>query len=72
MSVDHLLPVLQALPREDKLRLVQFLVGNLAQEEGLKPLKAQTEHPIWSPHGAYEAADALLGVLEAEKGRHNG
>ncbi|BAZ22293.1 hypothetical protein NIES4073_31750 [Kalymmatonema gypsitolerans NIES-4073] len=35
---NDLLSVLRALPRADKLRLMQFLVSELAQEEGVTPI----------------------------------
>jgi hypothetical protein len=45
MSLAELLPSIQALPRSDKFRLVQELIAELAQEEGL----AEGEYPVWSP-----------------------
>jgi hypothetical protein len=37
------------LPRADKLRLMQFLIIDLAQEEGIPLLSAEAEYPIWTP-----------------------
>jgi hypothetical protein len=52
------------LPRADKLRLMQFLLIDLAQEEGIPLLAAEAEYPIWTPLNAFEAADTLLQMLQ--------
>ena len=71
MTVVELLPELQALPRGDKLRVVQFLVGELAREEESLPFAANAAYPIWSPHDAFEAAAVLQDMLEQEQqGQH--
>ncbi len=63
MSLVELLPSIQALPRSEKFLLVQELVAELAQEEGL----AEGEYPVWSPYDAHEAAATLLQLLEQDK-----
>ena len=63
MSLAELLPSIHALPRSDKFRLVQELIAELAQEEGL----ASGEYPIWSPYDAHDAAATLLQLLEQDK-----
>jgi len=63
MSLAELLPSIHALPRSDKFRLVQELIAELAQEEGL----AGGEYPVWSPYDAHEAAAVLLRLLEQDK-----
>jgi len=68
MSLTELFPAIKMLPRADKLRLMQFLVINLAQEEGIPLLSADAEYPIWTPLNAFDAADTLLPVLKAHKG----
>jgi hypothetical protein len=57
----ELLPGLQALPRRDKLRVVQFLAGELVCEEASFPFAA---NPIWSPSAAFEAAAVLQDMPE--------
>lgn len=69
MSLSEILPTLQAPPRDDKLRLVQFLVNDPAREEGVGPIEAGTQYPIWPPHEAFDAAAVLLRDLEAQKGK---
>lgn len=67
MSLAELIPVLQALPHADKLRLLQFLAFDLAQEEGVSFLDPNITYPIWTPYNAFEAADTLLQALEEDK-----
>ena len=66
----ELLHTLHALPRADKLYLMQFLVSELAQEES-DLLKPDLAYPVWSPYDAVEATDTMLAVLKAaESERH--
>ena len=64
MSLSELFPAIKTLPRADKLRLMQFLVIDLAQEEGIPLLSADAEYPIWTPLNAFDAADTLLQMLK--------
>jgi hypothetical protein len=66
MPLTELLRILQELSRADKLRVLQFLVLELAKEEGAL-LTPEVSYPIWSPYEAFDAAAVLLGVLESEK-----
>ncbi len=71
MTIVELLPQLQALPRVEKLRAVQFLIGEIAREEALHPLVPGADYPIWSPYEASEAATTLQDLLEQDKrGQH--
>jgi hypothetical protein len=67
MSLTELFPAIKMLPRADKLRLMQFLVIDLAQEEGVPLLAADAEYPIWTPLHAFEAADTLLQLLKTHQ-----
>lgn len=62
-KLEELLPVVHGLPRADKYRLIQELVSDLAQEEGL----AAGEYAVWSPYDAHEAAGTLMRMLEQDK-----
>ena len=62
-----LLPKLRALPRADKLRVMQFLVSELAKEEGLVLPEEEGVYPLWTPYGAFDAAEALLDALKEEQ-----
>ncbi len=68
MSVIELMPAIKQLNREEKWRVMQFLISELAEEELL--LKPNTASPVWSPHYAFEAADKLLHVLKEEEEAH--
>jgi hypothetical protein len=67
MTFTELVPAVKALQRADKLRLMQLLVFELAHEEGVPLLTADTEYPIYTPLNAFEAGDTLLKLLEEHK-----
>jgi hypothetical protein len=67
MTLAELLPELQKLPRADKLRLIQLLAFDIAQEEGVEAEATDKPHPIWSPYDAFEGAAVLLRVLDEER-----
>lgn len=71
MTLTELFPTIKMLPRADKIRLMQFLFIDLAQEEGVPLLAADAEYPIWTPLNAFEAGDTLLQMLEAHKAEPN-
>ena len=66
MSMTELYSVVQALPRGEKLRLVQLLVAELARDEGICALQEGDQYPIWTPYDSFDAAQALLQALESE------
>jgi hypothetical protein len=66
MTVTELYPTLKSLPRADKLKVMQFLVAELAEEEE-PTLQPGTIYPIWSPFDSHEAAHKLAQLLESEQ-----
>lgn len=66
MTVPELLPTLHDLDRSDKLRVMHFLVSELAQEDNSVAF-ATTSYPIWSPYTAIRAENVLLAALAADK-----
>ena len=72
MTLTELLPALQELPRADKLRVVQFLVFELAKEEGVTLFESGETYPIWTPYNAFEAADTLLNALAMDQELNHG
>ncbi|MCI0617629.1 hypothetical protein L0244_32035 [bacterium] len=66
MALTELLPELQTLNRADKLRVMQFLVLELAKEED-SLLKSGMPYPVWSPYDAFGAANTLLSLLKVEE-----
>lgn len=67
MSLTELFPDVKLLPRADKLRLMQFLVVELAQEEGVSLFTAGSAYPVWTPLNAFDAAETLMEMLENHK-----
>ena len=67
MTLNELLPSLHALPRADKLRLIQLLAADVACEDGIALADTDRTYPVWSPHEAFDGAATLLRVLEQEK-----
>ncbi len=65
--ITKLLPKVQALEKADKLRLMQFLVFELAREEDISLLQPDEDYPIWTPYNAFDAAATLLDVLKEEQ-----
>jgi hypothetical protein len=65
MSLNDLLATLQNLDRPDKWRVMQFLMSELAGEEGAL-LQPNTTYPVWSPYNSFEAAQTLLEALRKE------
>ena len=66
MIDSHLFQELSQLDRADKLRIMQFLVIELAKEEGAL-LKPNAQYPIWFPYNSYEAAGSLMKMLNDDK-----
>lgn len=65
MTVSALFPTLRSLSRADKLRVMQFLVAELAREEE-PTLQPGATYSVWSPLNSHEAAHKLAQLLEAE------
>ena len=60
-----LLPALSSLDNREKLFLVQYLVAELSREEyGL--IVPGRSYPVWSPIGAFSAAETLRKLLEKD------
>jgi hypothetical protein len=65
------MPALRELDRADKLRVLRFLIQELAREEGAL-LAPDTEYPVWSPFDAFDAAAILLGTPAGRSAPRNG
>lgn len=66
----ELIMELHNLNRADKLRIVQLLVNDLAQEEHL--LAPNGHYEVWSPYDAADAADVLMRMLEEDTEAEHG
>ncbi len=80
MSLSELLPTVNQLSHQDKLRLIHFLLLAVAKEEGcsleltdeverhtLLQQLASTGAVVWSPQADSEAVQALSNLLNAAK-----
>ncbi|MCR4414256.1 MAG: hypothetical protein NUV77_17705 [Thermoguttaceae bacterium] len=67
MSLAELFPAVKTLPRADKLRLMQYLVVDLAREEGVPLLEAEADYPVWTPLNAFDAAETLMQLLDEHR-----
>jgi hypothetical protein len=50
MALTELLPTIEALPRVEKLQLLQYLISIINKEEGISPLDAEATYPVWTPY----------------------
>lgn len=71
MVSGELLDTLQGLSRADKLYIMQVLISQLAREEA-DLIKPDQSYPVWSPYDAFEAANTMLEVLQADKTEPHG
>lgn len=62
MTVTEAIPIVASLTHADKFKLMQFLLSQLAQEEGI-PLQTQAsgqEDSLWGIVGIAEGEDAAI------------
>jgi len=64
MISEHLLEELRQLNRVEKLRIIQMLANQIAEEEAIL---TGTEYEVWSPYDAPGAAAILTEMLEEER-----
>lgn len=72
MSFSELLQAVKALPREEKQQIVDSLSEELAakltdEELAAKHFPPGVRYEIFTPFDSFEAAAALMQLLEAEK-----
>jgi hypothetical protein len=70
MTKADLFPTLKGLPRADKLKVMQFLIAELAKEEE-PTLQAGATYSLWSPLNSHEAAHKLSQLLESDRTAQN-
>lgn len=67
MSAAELAPLIEALPRNEKFQLLQFLVSVIAKDEEIPLLDPTVTYPMWTPYNTPpETAKALTGLLAEE------
>ena len=77
MTLVDLIPTVRSLSRSDKLRLIQWIAGDLAgtdvskanptDQEAPFSIDAGRAIPIWLPDESYEAASIMGKALEEGK-----
>ena len=65
MTVSEILPSLKQLNRFEKMRVVQILIDEIAEEEIL--FAQNQNHEFYSQYEAFSASETLLKMLEEEK-----
>jgi hypothetical protein len=70
MATKDLFPTLRSLPRADKLKVMQFLIAELARDEE-PTLEAGATYSLWSPINSHEAAHKLSQLLESDPTAQN-
>jgi hypothetical protein len=67
MSIADLFVTLEKLSRPDKLKVMQFLVQEMAKEEETLSLEPEAIYHVWSPYNSHKAAQKLATLLEEDK-----
>jgi hypothetical protein len=67
MMSDKLLDELRHLPPAEKLRIVQFLINDLAAKADENTLLTHTQYEIWSPYDSAGAAETLSQMLDEDQ-----
>jgi hypothetical protein len=70
MTTADFLPILRELPRIEKLKVMQFLIAELAKEEE-PTLQAGATYALWSPLNSHEAAHKLSQLLKSDQTAKN-
>ena len=70
MTTADLFPTLRGLPRAGKLKIMQFLIAELAKEEE-PTLQAGATCSLWSLLNSHEAAHKLSQLLESDQTAQN-
>jgi len=68
MSFTELLPAVQSLPQSDKVRLLEYLNGDLKTHRGESLIDGNVQYPFWSQFDAFEAAEIMQ--REMQKSEH--
>jgi hypothetical protein len=71
MPLAEIMSQIQALPKIDKLRLMQFLSTELVKEEDANFFIENQEYPVWSPYNCSDAANVLMNLLATKQQQQN-
>jgi hypothetical protein len=68
MTLTEILPTLQQLSSQDKIKAIQFLATELERtDRDSIELKDGANYEIWSPYDAFSAEKVLTDMLERHK-----
>jgi hypothetical protein len=68
MMLTEMLPSLQQLSHQEKIRAIQFLATELAKEEqNINLLENGKTYEVWSPYDAFSAEKVLTDMLQQHK-----
>ncbi|NEP02083.1 MAG: hypothetical protein F6K58_26195 [Symploca sp. SIO2E9] len=70
MTIAELFPTLRSLTRADKLKVMQFLIAELAKEEE-PTLQPGATYSLSSPLNSHQAAHKLAQLLKSEQPTQN-
>jgi hypothetical protein len=63
MTLTEIIPSLKKLSRQEKIKAIQFLASDLAEEE-IEQIEADKSYEIWSPYNAFSAEKTLTEMLQ--------
>ena len=66
MTFAEVVTSLPQLSRKERVQLLQYLVTELAREEGVG-MVAGAAYPVWTPLGSTDAANALLQAIHQQE-----
>ena len=69
MSLLEVLPAIRSLSRADRVRLVHFLVEDLASDGPELSHVVEGLHPVWIPEDNSEGAAVLQRLLDDDRAR---
>jgi len=67
MSAAELVPLIQALPRNEKFQLLQFLVSAIAKDENIPLLDPTVTYPMWTPYNTPPETATVLTDFSAQQ-----
>jgi hypothetical protein len=68
MMLTEMLPSLQQLSHQEKIKAIQFLATELAKEEqSTNLLEDGKTYEVWSPYDAFSAEKVLTDMLQQHK-----
>jgi hypothetical protein len=70
IDIPTILPALLAMPRADKLSVINALTTDLEREALESLLEDIPACEFWSPHDSYDAAEKLSAMLNHKKVIH--